>query len=80
VLGSECDIMYTVYRLSSGGYYKYSSGGTPVYMWSVGYGQEGKDDVGDTYHFRWVGQLKGSLLHKSMVIVGWVQLWATFTV
>jgi hypothetical protein len=44
--------MYTVYRLSSGGYYKYSSGGTPVYMWSVGYGQEGKDDVGDTYRFR----------------------------
>jgi hypothetical protein len=45
--------MYTVYRLSSGGYYKYSGGGTPVYMWSVGYGQEGKDDVGETYRFRW---------------------------
>ncbi|KAF6258872.1 hypothetical protein COO60DRAFT_1638843 [Scenedesmus sp. NREL 46B-D3] len=52
VAGSGCDISYTVYRLSSGGYYKYSSGGTPVYMWSVGYGQEGKDDVGDTYRFR----------------------------
>lgn len=49
----ECDISYTVYRLSSGGYYKYSGGGTPVYMWSVGYGQEGRDDLGDTYRFRW---------------------------
>jgi hypothetical protein len=52
VVGSVCDIMYTVYRLSSGGYYKYSSGGTPVYMWSVGYGKEGKDDIGETYRFR----------------------------
>lgn len=50
--GLECDISYTVYRLSSGGYYKYSGGGTPVYMWSVGYGQEGRDDLGDTYRFR----------------------------
>uniref|UniRef100_A0A383WF78 peptidylprolyl isomerase n=1 Tax=Tetradesmus obliquus TaxID=3088 RepID=A0A383WF78_TETOB len=52
LLGLECDISYTVYRLSSGGYYKYSGGGTPVYMWSVGYGQEGRDDLGDTYRFR----------------------------
>eukprot|EP00878_Enallax_costatus_P010321 GHUV01010773.1.p1 GENE.GHUV01010773.1~~GHUV01010773.1.p1 ORF type:complete len:185 (+),score=50.15 GHUV01010773.1:610-1164(+) len=51
-VGSHCEIMYTVYRLSSGGYYKYSSGGTPVYMWSVGYGLEGKDDLGETYRCR----------------------------
>lgn len=52
LVGNECEIFYTVYRLSSGGYYKYSSGGTPVYMWSVGYGMEGKDDLGETYRFR----------------------------
>eukprot|EP01023_Acetabularia_acetabulum_P055276 TRINITY_DN6368_c1_g1_i1.p1 TRINITY_DN6368_c1_g1~~TRINITY_DN6368_c1_g1_i1.p1 ORF type:complete len:215 (-),score=28.98 TRINITY_DN6368_c1_g1_i1:178-822(-) len=49
--GSPCEISYTVYRLSSGAYFKYSSGGTPVYMWSVGYGNEGKDDVGSTFSF-----------------------------
>jgi hypothetical protein len=53
-VGSICDITYTVYRLSSGGYYKYSSGGTPVYMWSLGYGNEGRDDIGETYRFRFV--------------------------
>lgn len=52
VVGSQCDIIYTVYRLSNGGYFKYSSGGTPVYMWSVGYGREGKDDLDETYRFR----------------------------
>jgi hypothetical protein len=40
-----------VYRLASGAYYKYSSGGTPVFLWSVGYGNEGKDDVGSVYRF-----------------------------
>ena len=30
VPGAVCDVMYVVYRLSSGAYYKYSSGGTPV--------------------------------------------------
>eukprot|EP00951_Prasinocladus_malaysianus_P046357 scaffold638201_cov46-Prasinocladus_malaysianus.AAC.1 len=45
-------ISYTVYRLASGAYYKYSSGGTPVYLWSVGYGNEGKDDVGTVYRFK----------------------------
>ena len=52
-----CDVSYTVYRLSSGGYYKYSGGGTPVYMWSLGYGNEGRDDIGETYRFRWVKPL-----------------------
>ncbi|KXZ43087.1 hypothetical protein GPECTOR_102g40 [Gonium pectorale] len=52
VLGSVCEISYIVYRLSSGAYYKYSSGGTPVFLYSLGYGQEGKDDVGQTYRFR----------------------------
>ncbi|KAG2450904.1 hypothetical protein HYH02_004736 [Chlamydomonas schloesseri] len=51
-LGSICEVSYVVYRLSSGAYYKYSSGGTPVFLFSLGYGQEGKDDVGQTYRFR----------------------------
>eukprot|EP00958_Prasinococcus_capsulatus_P014435 scaffold1518_cov417-Prasinococcus_capsulatus_cf.AAC.28 len=42
---------YIVYRLSSGAYYKYSSGGQPVYLWSTGFGFEGKDDVGEVYRF-----------------------------
>ena len=46
-----CDISYTVYRLSSGAYFKYSSGGTPIYLFSLGYGNEGKDDVGSTFTF-----------------------------
>ncbi|PNH10675.1 Peptidyl-prolyl cis-trans isomerase FKBP16-1, chloroplastic [Tetrabaena socialis] len=50
--GSICEVAYVVYRLASGGYYKYSGGGTPVFMFSLGYGQEGKDDVGVTYRFR----------------------------
>lgn len=45
-------ISYTVYRLASGAYYKYSSGGTPVYLWSLGYGNEGKDDLDAVYRFR----------------------------
>jgi len=49
--GQVCEIHYTVYRLASGAYFKYSSGGTPVYLWSVGYGNEGKDDVGTVYRF-----------------------------
>eukprot|EP01026_Neomeris_dumetosa_P065309 TRINITY_DN62657_c0_g1_i4.p1 TRINITY_DN62657_c0_g1~~TRINITY_DN62657_c0_g1_i4.p1 ORF type:complete len:279 (+),score=30.23 TRINITY_DN62657_c0_g1_i4:59-895(+) len=51
LVGSPCQISYTVYRLSSGAYFKYSSGGTPVYMFSLGYGNEGKDDVGATFSF-----------------------------
>ncbi|KAG2485435.1 hypothetical protein HYH03_015814 [Edaphochlamys debaryana] len=51
-LGSVLEITYTVYRLSSGAYYKYSSGGTPVFLFSLGYGKEGQDDVGTTYRFR----------------------------
>lgn len=45
-LGDILELAYTVYRLSSGAYFKYSSGGTPVLLWSVGYGTEGQDDVG----------------------------------
>lgn len=52
IVGGLCDIRYTVYRLSSGGYYKYSSGGTPVFLYSLGYGQQGQDDLGDVYRFR----------------------------
>lgn len=51
-LGSVCDISYIVYRLSPGAYFKYSSGASPIFLYSLGYGNEGKDDVGDTYKFR----------------------------
>jgi hypothetical protein len=44
-------ILYTVYRLAPGAYFKYSSGGTPIFLWSRGYGNEGQDDVGDPYRF-----------------------------
>lgn len=50
--GSWCNAFrYTVYKLSSGAYFKYSSGGTPVLLFALGYGTEGKNDVGDTYTF-----------------------------
>jgi hypothetical protein len=47
--GGQC--RYTVYKLSSGAYFKYSSGGTPVLLFALGYGTEGKNDVGETYTF-----------------------------
>lgn len=53
VLDAICEITYTVYRLSSGAYFKYSSGGTPVLLFALGYGTEGKDDIGLAYRFRW---------------------------
>ena len=46
-----CEVTYTVYRLSTGAYFKYSSGGTPVLLWGLGYGYEGADDVGSVYRF-----------------------------
>ena len=49
--GSRVDFSYKVFRLSSGAYFKYSSGGTPVLLWARGYGSEGRDDVGDTVSF-----------------------------
>jgi len=49
--GSRVDARYKVFRLSSGAYFKYSSGGTPVLLWSRGYGAEGRDDVGETISF-----------------------------
>lgn len=42
---------YTVFKLSSGAYFKYSSGGTPVLLFALGYGTEGKNDVGESYTF-----------------------------
>jgi hypothetical protein len=42
---------YTVFKLSAGAYFKYSSGGTPVLLFALGYGTEGKNDVGETYDF-----------------------------
>lgn len=50
-IGSICEIQYTVYRLSSGGYFKYSSGGSPVLLFGLGYGYELADDVGSVYRF-----------------------------
>lgn len=49
--GDTLFILYTVYRLAPGAYFKYSSGGTPIFLWSRGYGNEGQDDVGATYRF-----------------------------
>lgn len=49
--GSRVDARYKIFRLSSGAYFKYSSGGTPVLLWSRGYGAEGRDDVGETISF-----------------------------
>mmetsp|Transcript_7776 Transcript_7776/g.22989 ORF Transcript_7776/g.22989 Transcript_7776/m.22989 type:complete len:356 (+) Transcript_7776:882-1949(+) len=58
-VGTLCEISYAVYRLASGAYFKYSSGGTPVYMWDYGFGIQDKSDLGSTYNFR-LGN-KGSL-------------------
>ena len=49
--GDTLFVLYTVYRLAPGAYFKYSSGGTPIFMWARGYGTEGQDDVGATYKF-----------------------------
>jgi FKBP-type peptidyl-prolyl cis-trans isomerase len=49
--GSKVSILFKVFRLSSGAYFKYSSGGTPVLLWARGYGSEGLDDVGVPYSF-----------------------------
>ena len=38
--GDTLFILYTVYRLAPGAYFKYSSGGTPIFLWSRGYGNE----------------------------------------
>ncbi len=64
-----CDISYTVYRLSSGAYFKYSSGGTPVYLFSLGYGNEGKDDVGNTFTFT-LGDREAVPLALANAVVG----------
>ncbi|GIL92722.1 hypothetical protein Vretimale_11763 [Volvox reticuliferus] len=68
-IGSLCEISYIVYRLSSGAYYKYSSGGTPVFLFSLGYGQEGKDDVGQTYRFR-LGEAGSLPAAATLALVG----------
>jgi len=51
VKGDTLYVLYTIYRLAPGAYFKYSSGGTPIFLWSRGYGNEGQDDVGSTYRF-----------------------------
>lgn len=52
VPGATVEIKYTVWRLSSGAYFKESSGGKPVYLWSLGYAKEGKNDLGETYRLQ----------------------------
>jgi len=49
--GSKVSILFKVFRLSSGAYFKYSSRGTAVLLWARGYGSEGLDDVGVPYTF-----------------------------
>ncbi|KAL6754716.1 hypothetical protein V8C86DRAFT_2694997 [Haematococcus lacustris] len=50
--GDTLEVQYTVYRLASGAYFKYSSGGTPVLLWALGSGFEGADDLDTTYRFK----------------------------
>ena len=66
---SVLDISYTVYKLSSGAYFKYSSGGTPIYLFSLGYGNEGKDDVGSTFTFT-LGDREAVPLAVSNAVLG----------
>jgi hypothetical protein len=40
--GDEMFVLYKVFRLAPGAYFKYSSGGTPILMFSQGYGYEGQ--------------------------------------
>lgn len=49
LLGSVCEIRYVIYRLASGAYFKYSSGGTPVFLYGLGYGTELKQDLDEVY-------------------------------
>jgi len=49
--GDVCAISFQVFRLSSGAYFKYSSGGRPILLFAQGYGTEGQDDVGSVYKF-----------------------------
>lgn len=55
--GDVLDVQYKVFRLASGAYFKYSSGGTAIYMWSLGFGEEGKADLGAVYRFE-LGKLR----------------------
>ncbi len=47
--GARVDMLFSVFRLSPGAYFKNSGGGTPVLLFSSGYGSEGQDDVGVPY-------------------------------
>jgi hypothetical protein len=48
-LGDTCDLLVSVFRLAPGAYFKYSGGGSPVLLFALGYGAEGRDDVGVPY-------------------------------
>jgi hypothetical protein len=60
---------YTIYKLSAGAYFKYSSDGTPVLLFALGYGTEGKNDVGDTYTFV-LGDRKALPVAATLGLVG----------
>ncbi|KAG1654333.1 hypothetical protein FOA52_013732 [Chlamydomonas sp. UWO 241] len=49
--GDVLEIQYIVYRLTNGAYFKYSSGGTPVLLYAMGFGFEGQKDEDDVYRF-----------------------------
>ncbi|GAX77846.1 hypothetical protein CEUSTIGMA_g5288.t1 [Chlamydomonas eustigma] len=52
LFGSTCEIQYVVYRLAPGAYFKYSSAGTPILLFALGFGFEGQQDDGEFYRFR----------------------------
>lgn len=67
--GDVLDVQYKVFRLASGAYFKYSSGGTAIYMWSLGFGEEGKNDLGAIYRFE-LGELRSMPAAATPAIVG----------
>lgn len=69
LLGSGCSIRYTMYRLASGAYFKYSGGGTPVFLEALGYGTEGKNDMGETYAFA-LGDRRALPVAVTLAMVG----------
>lgn len=67
--GDVLDVQYKVFRLASGAYFKYSSGGTAIYMWSLGFGEEGKVDLGAVYRFE-LGKLRSMPAAATPAVVG----------
>jgi len=68
-IGDTLEIQFTVYRLSSGAYFKYSSGGIPVLLFSLGTGKDFGDDVSRVYRFV-LGQKRSLPLAATYALVG----------